>query len=99
LNLFFVVLIMFAFSSLKTAEKVAILKDKIPYENVSFYYDGKLISTNKDTLMIGSTKDYIFLKDFSSNKNQIYNRTDVKLLKTEKMNPIQNSKDTNCFCW
>jgi len=71
--IFFTILII----SIRVYEAESILKSK-PFYNVSFRYDGEKVATDSSTVFLGQTHDYIFLRNLKSNKNIIYNRSQLR---------------------
>ena len=83
-NLTLIIFILFTFSTVKTSKMVAMKYNRIDKEKIEFYYKGNKIYTNYDKVLIGGTKDYIFLRDFTINVTEIYNLNDVTFLKYGK---------------
>jgi|WetSurMetagenome_2_1015567.scaffolds.fasta_scaffold17978_4 hypothetical protein len=82
------IVIMFIFSTIKTTQIVADLKSpkgRKPPENVKFLYNDTLrVETDSNNIYIGSTKDYIIIRDFDSCKNKLYNLKDIKYFEITK---------------
>lgn len=57
----------------------------VAYKNsekeVCFVYDNQNIESNKDRKFLGKTAEYIFIRDFNSRTNHIYNLSEVSHLK------------------
>jgi hypothetical protein len=77
-----ILIVMFIFESLKTTQKIASLKKRIPIQKVRFIYNNDTINTDDNNLYIGSTKDYLFIRNFDTRKNKLYNINDVKFLES-----------------
>lgn len=83
-NLVFIILIMFAFSSVKTSKIVAMKFNRLNGEYVEFYYKNKKVKTNYARVLVGGTKDYIFIRDFTINETVFYNMNSISYLKFSK---------------
>jgi hypothetical protein len=77
-----ILVVMFIFESLKTTHKVASLKRYISIQKVKFQYDNVEVETNDSEFYIGSTRDYLFIRNLNSNENKLYNVSNIKFLKT-----------------
>lgn len=84
----FSIIFMFVFSNLKIFERISTmqksLKEQKPIEKYEFIYSDKFISTDNNRIVIGTTKDFIFIRNLYKNENEIYNMADVKFLKITK---------------
>jgi hypothetical protein len=69
-TLFMVLIFIFFFSSLKTTYRIYKVK-YLTTDDYSFTYEGKEINTNQSFKVVGTTKEYIFVKD-DTNKIHIY---------------------------
>jgi hypothetical protein len=77
-----ILIVLFVFESLKTTQRVASLKRHVPIQQIKFQYDTNEIKTDDSDFYIGSTRDYLFIRNLNSKENKLYNINNIKLLRT-----------------
>lgn len=93
-NLYFIITVLFVFTSIKNLQRIEMLKDKDLRKNeimYEFIYDTTVIKTNSDKVSIAGTRDFIIIRDFHDSVNYLYSTNNLKLIKTNtKSNNVSN---------
>jgi len=85
-NIICIILFVFTFSMIKSNYYINEFVVKGPNETATFDYLGKPVYTDAtNRLLLGITKEYIFIQDKQDKNNEIYNLSDVKNLKVKRI--------------
>jgi hypothetical protein len=58
--------------------------NNIPEYNIRFTYNNKCISTNTDTVFLGRTEKYLFLRNNSKYSNLVYNVESIEFIEINR---------------
>jgi len=79
-------------SNIYYTNKYLAIKEGKRLTNVTFNYEGETISTTKNIVYIGQTKEYLFLHEFKSNTNFVYELSRVSKLQVSRQSVKLNWK-------
>lgn len=80
-NITYIVVILFVFTTLKTIERINNTNKGNIKEKYEFVYEDRVIRTDSVSKMIGTSKDYYFIKNFQSDSIYVYETSKISNLK------------------